>query len=314
VKPYWQGVFPAVTTQMRKNGDVDLEATVRHIEVLIDSGVSGLVMCGSLGENQVLDPDEKQALVEAAVGASAGRVPVLAGVAETSGRAAARHVRACRALGADGFMVMPPMVYRCDEREIVAYHAAVARATDAPLMIYNNPVSYFNDISPVLVRRLAEIDTVVAIKESSADTRRLTDLRNAVGDRFALFVGVDDLALESAVLGIDGWVAGIGLAFPYENQYLWDLTRQGEWKKAQALYRWYTPLLHLDVHVKLVQYIKLAEQEAGLGSEWVRAPRLPLAGAERARVLEVIRGGIAGRPKLPAAYRPGKRAGAAARA
>jgi 1-pyrroline-4-hydroxy-2-carboxylate deaminase len=306
VNPYWQGVFPAVTTQMRRNGDIDLDATARHIEVLIDSGVGGLVMCGSLGENQVLDPDEKRAVVETAVGVSAGRVPVLSGVAETSLRAATRHVQACRALGADGFMVMGPMVYRGDEREIASWFKAVAAATDAPLMIYNNPVSYGNDVTPAVFRRLAEVDTIVAIKESSADTRRLTDLRNEVGDRFALFVGVDDLALESAVLGIDGWVAGIGLAFPYENQYLWDLTRQGEWEKARALYRWYTPLLHLDVSPKLVQYIKLAEQENGLGSEWVRAPRLPLAGAERARVLDVIRRGIAEAPKLPAAYRPGK--------
>jgi 4-hydroxy-tetrahydrodipicolinate synthase len=166
-------------------------------------------------------------------------------------------------------------------------------------MIYNNPISYGNDVTPKLFARLAEIDTIVALKESSGDTRRMTDLRNEVGDRFALFTGVDDLVLESTVLGIDGWVAGIGLAFPFENQYLWDLTRQGEWEQARALYRWYTPLLHLDVSTKLVQNIKLAMQETGLGSEWVRPPRLRLVGTERSRVLEIIRRGIATRPKLP---------------
>lgn len=314
MKPYWQGVFPAVTTQMRRTGDLDLDATARHLDVLIDSGVAGLVMCGSLGENQVLDPDEKRAVVEAAVGVSAGRVPVLSGVAETSTRAACSYVRDCRALGADGFMVMSAMVYPGDEREIVEHFRAVASSVDTPLMIYNNPVSYANDVTPALFAKLAEIDTIVAIKESSQDTRRITDLRNTVGDRYALFAGIDDLALEAAVLGIDGWVAGIGLAFPYENQYLWDLTRQGEWEQARAVYRWYTPLLHLDVSTKLVQYIKLAEQENGLGSEWVRGPRLPLVGAERSRVLEVVRKGIAERPRLPDGYRPADRPTAAARA
>ena len=300
-KTYWRGVFPAVTTQMRRDGSLDLDATARHLEVLLDSGVAGLVMCGSLGENQALDAAEKREVVEMAVATVAGRVPVLAGVAETSTPAACRYVGDCTRLGADGFMVMSAMVYRGDDREIVSHFRSVASATDRPLMIYNNPVSYGNDVTPALFAKLASIDSVVAIKESSADTRRITDIRNTVGDRFAVFVGVDDLALESAALGVDGWVAGTGLAFPYENQYLWDLTQQGDWKRARVVYRWYMPLLHLDTHPKLVQYIKLALQETGLGAEWVRAPRLPLVGSERTRVLEVIRAGIATRPKLPAA-------------
>lgn len=311
MKPYWQGVFPAVTTQMHRDGSIDLESTARHLEVLIDSGVEGLVMCGSLGENQSLDGDEKRAVVEAAVSVVAGRIPVLGGVAETSSRAACRYVKDCRALGADGFMVMPAMAYRGDEREVLGHLRAVAKATDAPLMIYNNPIAYANDVTPRMFAKLAEIDTIVALKESSDNTRRITDLRNEVGDRFALFTGVDDLALESAVLGIDGWVAGIGLAFPYENQLLWDLTREGKWDEARALYRWYTPLLHLDVSTKLVQNIKLAMQEEGLGNEWVRAPRLQLVGAERTRVIGIIREGIATRPKLlrrkRAAKSPGTR-------
>jgi len=283
---------------MHEDGSIDLDATARHLEVLIDSGVGGVVMAGSLGENQVLEPHEKRALVEAAVEAASGRVPVLSGVAETSTGAACRYIRDCVALGADGFMVMPPMVYRGDAEEVVAHFLTVAAASDAPLMIYNNPISYGNDVTPALFTRLAAAQTIVAIKESSGDTRRITDLRNEVGDRYALFTGVDDLALESAVLGIDGWVAGIGLAFPYENQLLWELTRSGRWTEALELYRWYTPLLHLDVNPKLVQYIKLALQENGLGREWVRAPRLPLSGDERERVLGIIRRGIAERPPL----------------
>ena len=308
MKPYWQGVFPAVTTQMHRDGSVDLAATARHLEVLIDSGVGGLVMCGSLGENQSLEPAEKRAVVEAAIGVARGRVPVLGGVAETSTGAACSYVRDCRALGAEGFMVMPAMVYRGDEREVLGHLRAVARATDAPLMIYNNPISYGNDVTPAMFARLAEIDTIVAMKESSGDTRRITDIHNEVGDRFAIFTGVDDLVLESAVLGIDGWVAGIGLAFPYENQRLWDLTVQGKWEEARDLYRWYTPLLHLDVSTKLVQNIKLAMQEVGLGSEWVRAPRLQLTGAERSRVLGIIRQGIEARPKPAPAAKQKKRA------
>lgn len=303
MKPYWQGVYPAVTTQMHRDGSIDLDGTGRHLEVLLDSGVGGVVMCGSLGENQSLDPEDKRAVVEAAVDIVRGRVPVLSGVAETSTAAACRYVRDCRALGADGFMVMPAMAYNGAERESLAHLTDIARATDAPLMIYNNPISYANDVTPKMFARLAAIETIVAIKESSGNTRRITDLRNEVGDRFAIFTGVDDLALESAVLGIDGWVAGIGLAFPYENQALWDLTREGRWKEALALYRWYTPLLHLDVTPRLVQYIKLAMQENGLGNEWVRAPRRPLVGAERKHVLEIIRRGIEQRPKLPRAAR-----------
>lgn len=173
-----------------------------------------------------------------------------------------------------------------------------------PIMVYNNPLSYANDITPAMFAELAAEERLVALKESSGDTRRLTDLHNTVGDRYALFVGVDNLALEAAVVGIDGWVAGSGIAFPRENQYFWELTRAGRWEEARAIYRWFTPLLHLDVHVKFVQYIKLAVQECGLGQEWVRAPRLPLTGAERRRVLGVIHEGMRTRPRIPRGWKP----------
>jgi dihydrodipicolinate synthase/N-acetylneuraminate lyase len=299
MKPYWSGVFPAVTTQMKKDQSLDLEATARHVEVLIKSGVKGLIMLGSLGENQSLAPEEKRRVIEVAVETAVGRVPVLSGVAENSTQAACGYARDCEKLGANGFMLMPAMVYKGDSRETLAHFRSVAAATGLPIMIYNNPISYGNDITPEMFGELAAIKNFVALKESSGNTRRITDIRNVVGDRYAIFVGVDDLVLEAAVLGIDGWVAGVGLAFPRENQFLWELTRAGRWDEARTIYRWFTPLLHLDTHVKFVQYIKLAIQECGLGAEWVRAPRLPLVGDERKAILKIIHDGIENRPKLP---------------
>ena len=300
MKPHWSGVFPAITTQLKRDGSLDLDGTARHLEALIQSGVAGIVMLGSLGENQALEPEEKRRVIELAVRTVKGRVPVLSGVAETSTPAAIRFVRDGERLGLDGFMLMPAMIYKTpDQRETLAHFRAVARATGLPIMIYNNPLSYGNDITPEMFAQLADVKTFVALKESTGNTRRITDLHNTVGDRYAIFTGVDDLALESAILGIDGWVAGTGIAFPAENQHLWDLMEAGRWDEARKIYRWFAPLLHLDVHVKFVQYIKLAVQECGLGTEWVRAPRLPLAGAERKAVLKIIHDGIANRPKLP---------------
>lgn len=298
-KPYWSGVFPAITTQLKRDQSLDLEATARHAEVLIESGVSGIVFLGSLGENQALLPEEKRRLIKAMVRAVDSRVPVLSGVAESSTAAACAYVRELERLGVEGFMLMPPMLYKGDPRETMAHFRKTAAATGLPIMLYNNPISYANDITPEMFARLASVKNFVALKESTGDTRRITDLHNLVGDRYALFTGVDDLVLESAVLGIDGWVAGSGIAFPAENQHFWQLTRSGQWEKARELYRWFTPLLHLDTHTKFVQYIKLAVQETGLGSERVRAPRLPLDGLERKRILKTIHDGIASRPKLP---------------
>lgn len=293
----FSGTFPAVTTQFRKDESLDLDATARHWEALIQSGISGLIVNGSLGENQQLDPEEKRRVLEAAVKHSAGRVPVLSGVAECSTAAACRFVRDGEKLAASGFMVMPAMVYKADAAETTNHFRSVASATGLPWMLYNNPVGYTVDVTPEMFVELADIPNLAAIKESSANTRRITELRIAVGDRYALFTGVDDLILESAILGIDGWVAGSGIAFPKENQHFWNLTREGKWDEARAMLRWFHPLLKLDTHVKFVQYIKLAVQECGLGSEWVRAPRRVLEGDERERVLRIIHEGIAKRPK-----------------
>lgn len=298
-QPYWSGVFPAITTQLNQDQSLDLDATARHAEALIASRISGIIFLGSLGENQALLAEEKRRLIQAMIQVVNRRVPVLSGVAETSTAEACRYVRDLERLGVDGFMLMPAMLYRGDPDEILAHFRTTAQATGLPIMIYNNPISYANDITPELFAQLVEVKNFVALKESSGNTRRITDLRNLLKDRYAIFTGVDDLVLESAVLGIDGWVAGSGIAFPAENQYFWDLTRNGRWEEARELYRWFTPLLHLDTHTKFVQYIKLAVQECGLGSEWVRAPRLPLVGTERKAVLKVIHQGIATRPKLP---------------
>ncbi len=299
MQPYWTGVFPAVTTQFKQDQSLDLGATARHFEAIIASGVSGLIVCGSLGENQTMAPDEKCAVIRCAVETSRGRVPVLSGVAESSTAAAVQYVQDVKKLGASGVMLMPPMSYRGDPRESMTYLRTVAKRGGLPIMIYNNPISYANDITPALFAELADEPAFVAIKESSADTRRITEIHNAVGGRYAVFTGVDDLMLEASILGIDGWVAGSGIGFPAENQHLWDLTRAGEWDKARALYRWSQPLMKLDTHVHFIQYIKLIVQEAGLGSEWVREPRLTLVGEERERVLGIIRTAFAKRPSIP---------------
>ncbi|MDB6173298.1 MAG: dihydrodipicolinate synthase family protein [Chthoniobacteraceae bacterium] len=298
--PFWEGVFPAITTQMHRDGSLDIESTARHSEALIASGVSGIVYLGSLGENQAMSGEEKRLVFNEMIKVVAGRIPVLSGVAETSTAEAVRYVRDGEAAGADGFMLMPAMNYKSpDPEETLAHFRTVAAATGLPIMIYNNPIAYGNDITPEMFAQLADTKNFVALKESSGNTRRITDLHNLLGGRYAIFTGVDDLALESAVLGIDGWVAGTGIAFPHENQHLWELMKGGEWAKAVELYRWFTPLLHLDTHVKFVQYIKLCVQECGLGQEWTRAPRLPLSGHERDAILKIIHAGIETRPALP---------------
>ncbi len=294
----WKGVFPAAATQFREDGSLDLDATNAHLETMIDSGVAGLVMLGSLGENVALTREEKREVMRGALQTANGRVPVLGSVAELNTQAATDWTQELEKLGAQGAMVMPAMAFRPDRDETKAHYLAVAKATSLPIMVYNNPLSYHADVDAVMFTELAEQDNLVAIKESSGDPRRITDIFNAVGDRYALFAGVDDLAFECAALGAVGWVAGIGLAFPKENQRLWDLMMAGKWDEARTLYRWYSPLMHLDVGTKFVQNIKLAIQEVGLGKEHVRLPRLPLTGPLREHALKVIHEGLEKRPSL----------------
>jgi 4-hydroxy-tetrahydrodipicolinate synthase len=296
MKVTWRGVFPAVTTHFRDDQSLDLPATARHVEALLQAGVHGIIALGTLGENCSLEHSEKRDVLQAVVRQVRGRVPVLAGVAECSTAAACRFADEAARAGADGLMVLPAMVYKSDARETIAHFRAVAAATELPILCYNNPVSYGVDITPAMFAELADQAKFVAIKESSDNVRRITDLKNVCGDRYLLFCGVDDLVLESVLLGAVGWVAGLVNAFPRENQLLWDLATTGKYDEALRVYRWFAPLLHLDTHVKLVQYIKLAMAETGLGAETVRAPRLPLAGKEREEVLAVIRHALRTRP------------------
>jgi 1-pyrroline-4-hydroxy-2-carboxylate deaminase len=292
----WKGVFPAATTEFKPDQSLDLGATAGHIDAMIRAGVHGMIVLGTVGENCSLDAREKLDVIRAAREVIAGRVPLLTGVAECTTAAACRFAMDAQKAGVDGLMVLPAMVYKADGREAMAHFRAVARATDLPIMVYNNPVSYSVDVTPRMFAELADEPRFVAIKESSENVRRITDLKNICGERYLLFAGVDDLALESVMLGAVGWVSGLVNAFPAENRLLWDLATAGGYEEAVKVYRWYTPLLHLDTHPKLVQYIKLANAECGLGTETVRAPRLPLEGTERDEVLGIIRQAIRTRP------------------
>ena len=292
----FHGVIPALMTEMTADGGLDLPATARHIESCLAAGAEGLIMLGTLGENASLSPDEKEAVVRTAAETVAGRVPVLAGVAEYTTELGIGFARRAERAGAAGLMALPCMVYQQDGREAVAHFTALAAATGLPIMIYNNPVSYRVDLGPEDFARLAEVENIVAVKESSHDSRRITDMINRLGDRYRLFCGVDDLVLENLTMGAVGWVAGLVNAFPREAVALCRLARAGRMAEAVALYRWFMPLLHLDVAVKLVQYIKLANQITGEGAEWVRPPRLPLIGEERERVVRIVEEALATRP------------------
>lgn len=294
----WTGVFPALTTKFHDDFSLDLDAMQRHAHAQIKAGVHGLIVLGTLGENSVLSDAEKRAVVQATVAAADGKVPVLSCVAETTTVAGCRFMADAAKLGVDGFMALPGMGYVSDRRETLTHFRTLADATDLPIMVYNNPVSYRVDVTPAMFAELADEPKFVAIKESSDDVRRITDLINLTGDRYAIFTGVDNLAMESLLLGAVGWVAGLVDAFPRETVVLYDLVQAGKLAAARRLYRWFMPLLHLDVSTKLVQNIKLAEVYTGLGNEVVRPPRLPLVGEERALVTAVIEKALAARPDL----------------
>ncbi|HVM85121.1 MAG TPA: dihydrodipicolinate synthase family protein [Candidatus Binatia bacterium] len=294
----WAGIFPAVTTQFSKDGALDLAATQREVDALIKAGVHGLIMLGTVGENCSLLAEEKRQVLAATKEVVKGRVPIVSGVAEYTTALGCQYAKDAEKIGIDGLMVLPGMVYKADAREAVTHFKTVARSTGLPIMIYNNPIVYGVDVKPEGFVELASEKNIVAIKESCDDPRRITDLRNTVGDRFILFCGVDDLVLESVALGIEGWVSGLTDVFPEESIALWNAALAGRFDEARAIYRWFTPTLHLDTHMKLVQYIKLGQQVTGLGTEWVRAPRLPLEGEERKRILGLYETAVANRPKL----------------
>jgi 4-hydroxy-tetrahydrodipicolinate synthase len=294
----WHGIYPAATTQFHADQSLDIPATMQHVEKMLAAGMHGMILLGSVGENTALEYAEKLDVLKAAVAQVRRRVPMLTGVAETTTRLACRFAEDAKKLGVDGLMVLPAMIYKADARETMTHFRTVAGATDLPILVYNNPPAYGVDITPAMFAELADEKTLVAIKESSDNVRRLTDIKNYCGDRYILFSGVDDLVLESVMLGSVGWVSGLVNAFPRESMRLWELAIAGKYAEALKLYRWFTPLLHLDTHVKLVQYIKLACAECGYGSELTRAPRLPLVGREREEILAIIRTAIATRPPM----------------
>ncbi len=296
----WAGVFPATTTQFGGDATLDVRASQNVVDALIRDGVNGIICMGTVGENCSLTAQEKRTLLAAVREVVNGRVPLLSGVAECTTALAVQFARDAERAGVDGLLVLPGMVYKSNRRETIQHYRSVARSTGLPIMIYNNPIAYGVDISVEMFQELVDLPNLVAIKESSEDTRRLTDLRRAYGERFTLFAGVDDVVLESLMLGAQGWVSGLTNAFPRESVALYALARAGRYSEVLAIYQWFMPLLHLDTIPTLVQCIKLAEALMGRGSEMVRAPRLCLEGAERDSVERLVREAAASRPRLPA--------------
>jgi 4-hydroxy-tetrahydrodipicolinate synthase len=294
----WLGVYPALLTPFTKDDQLDLVLFEKNLLAQIEAGVHGVIIGGSLGEASTLAVKEKEDLVRCALAVCDRRIPVVVNIAESVTKEAMRMATLARSWGANGIMLLPPMRYKSDDRETIHYFRSVAQATDLPVMIYNNPVDYKIDFHPALFDALLDLPTVTALKESSRDVTNLTRMLNRFGDRFKILCGVDTLALEELLLGAHGWVAGLVDAFPRETMAIWNYVQRGEFDKARTIYRWFMPLLELDIHPKLVQYIKLAAQEEGIGSEYVRAPRLCLDEQERVRIIALIRECVAKRPAL----------------
>ncbi|WP_207512528.1 dihydrodipicolinate synthase family protein [Longitalea luteola] len=295
----WKGIFPAFTTKFTANDTLDLPLFEKGLQSQLDAGVDGIVLGGSLGEASTLTTEEKETLVKLAI-EIAGPVPVVLNIAEGATKEAIRQAALGKSWGVQGLMLLPPMRYKTDARETYTFFKTVAGSTDLPIMIYNNPVDYKTEVTLDIFEQLMECDNIQAVKESTRDVSNVTRMISRFGDRYKILCGVDTLAMEELVMGADGWVGGLVTAFPRETVAVYRLIKAGMLEEARAIYRWFLPLLELDIHPKLVQYIKLAEAQVGLGSEYVRAPRLTLVGEERERILEIIRQGIATRPELKA--------------
>jgi 4-hydroxy-tetrahydrodipicolinate synthase len=295
----WEGVYPALLTPFTKDDNLDLPLFEKNLAAQLKAGVNGIILAGSLGEASTITVAEKEQLVKFAVNYLQGKIPVVLNIAESTTKDAIQQAANAKKWGADGLMLLPPMRYKSDDRETVSYFKVVAASTDLPIMIYNNPVDYKIDTRPDMFDELVSYDNITALKESSRDVTNLTRMKNRFGDRFKILCGVDTLAMEELCLGADGWVAGLVCAFPAETVAIYKLVKAGKIAEATKIYRWFMPLLELDIHPKLVQYIKLAAAQSGIGSEYVRAPRLVLEGEERERVLKIINEGISARPVLP---------------
>lgn len=294
----WKGIFPAYTTKFTPNDTLDLALFQKGLQAQLDAGVDGIVLGGSLGEASTLTTEEKETLVKLAI-EIAGPVPIVLNIAEGATKEAIRQAALGKSWGVKGLMLLPPMRYKADARETFTFFKSVAQSTDLPIMIYNNPVDYKIEVTLEIFEQLLVCENIRAVKDSTRDVSNVTRMINRFGDRYKILCGVDPLAMEELLMGADGWVGGLVTAFPEETVAVYRLIKAGRIEEARAIYRWFLPLLELDIHPKLVQYIKLAEAQVGLGSEYVRAPRLTLAGEERERVLQIIRDGIATRPILP---------------
>ena len=294
----WKGVFPALLTPFNENDELDLDMFEKNLAAQVEAGVHGIVIGGSLGEASTITEKEKEELVEFSVEYLNEKIPVILNIAESSTRGAIEQTANARRWGADGIMLLPPMRYKTDDHETITFFKAVANSTELPIMIYNNPHDYKIDTRPDMFDQLVECKNITALKESSRDVTNLTRMKNRFGDRIKILCGVDTLAMEELCLGADGWVAGLVDAFPNETVAIYNLVKAGKIEEATTIYRWFMPLLELDIHSKLVQYIKLAAQQTGIGSEYVRAPRLTLFGEERERILKIINDGISSRPNI----------------
>jgi 1-pyrroline-4-hydroxy-2-carboxylate deaminase len=294
----WNGVFPALTTKFTKDDKLDLDMFQKNLQVQLDAGVNGIILGGTLGEASVLSTKEKSTLVKFAIERTESKIPVILNIAEGATREAVIQAELAASWGCRGLMILPPMRYKSDHRETVTYFKTVAGSTELPIIIYNNPVDYKTEVTLDMFSELIECKNIQAVKESTRDVTNVTRMLNRFGERIKILCGVDTLAMEELIMGAHGWVAGLVCAFPAETVAIYRLLKEGSLQEATDIYRWFMPLLELDIHPKLVQYIKLAETQEGIGSEQVRGPRLALIGEEREKILKVINDARATRPKL----------------
>lgn len=295
----WKGIYPAITTKFNQDGLLDLETFQKNLEQQIEAGIHGVVVAGTLGEASTLTPDEKFELVDSALEVSSGEIPVILNIAEGSTRKAIEIAQEAEEFGAHGLMLLPPMMYSADDREVVEFYSSVAESTELPILVYNNPVDYGIEITMDMLEELIQYDNIQAIKESTRDLTNVTRIVNRFGERVKILSGVDTLATETLIMGGHGWVAGIVAAFPKETVAIYELVKENRYEEARDLFRWFLPLCELDINSKLVQNIKLAEVATDMGTEHVRPPRLPLAGEEREHVQQVISSSLEKRPELP---------------
>ncbi len=303
----WRGVFPALVTPFTASDELDLAMFEKNLDAQLKAGVEGLILGGTLGEASVISTEEKEILVRTAISKVEDRLPVVVNIAEGSTKEALRQASLAKSWGARGLMLLPPMRYKSDHKETVTYFNTIADSVDLPIMIYNNPIDYKIEVTLDMFDELQQCKNITAVKESTRDVTNVTRMINRFGSRFKILCGVDTLAMEEICLGADGWVAGLVCAFPEETVTIYHLVKAGKIEEATAIYRWFMPLLELDIHPKLVQYIKLATSRVGIGSEFVRPPRLPLTGEEREQILKVIDAGISTRPELSAYFNIGKK-------